>query len=118
MSIIAARIDNRLLHGIVATQWVPEFRPQRLMVIDDIVANDPTKKAAMRMAKPSGVALSIINKETALTNYRAGKYDDHTIFIVARDPRPSSTSYRRARLFPHSWSEAQSFPKRGQTPSR
>ena len=38
MSIIAARIDNRLLHGIVATQWVPEFRPQRLMVIDDIVA--------------------------------------------------------------------------------
>lgn len=87
MSIIAARIDNRLLHGIVATQWVPEFRPQRLMVIDDIVANDPTKKAAMRMAKPSGVALSIINKETALTNYRAGKYDDHTIFIVARDPQ-------------------------------
>ena len=87
MSIIAARIDNRLLHGIVATQWVPEFRPQRLMVIDDIVANDPTKKAAMRMAKPSGVALSIINKETALTNYRAGKYDDHTVFIVARDPQ-------------------------------
>ncbi|MFR2053875.1 MAG: PTS sugar transporter subunit IIB [Collinsella sp.] len=87
MSIIAARIDNRLLHGIVATQWVPEFRPQRLMVIDDIVANDPTKKAAMRMAKPSGVALSIINKETALANYRAGKYDDHTVFIVARDPQ-------------------------------
>lgn len=87
MSIIAARIDNRLLHGIVATQWVPEFRPQRLMVIDDIVANDPTKKAAMRMAKPSGVALSIINKETALTNYQAGKYDDHTVFIVARDPQ-------------------------------
>ena len=33
MSIIAARIDNRLLHGIVATQWVPEFRPQRLMAV-------------------------------------------------------------------------------------
>lgn len=87
MSIIAARIDNRLLHGIVATQWVPEFKPQRLMIIDDEVADNPTKKAAMRMAKPAGVALSIINRETALANFAAGKYDDHSVFVVARDPQ-------------------------------
>lgn len=87
MSIIAARIDNRLLHGIVATQWVPEFRPQRLMIIDDEYANDPTKKAGMRMAKPAGVALSIISRETAYANFAAGKYDDHTVFVVVRDPQ-------------------------------
>lgn len=87
MSIVAARIDNRLLHGIVANQWVPQYRPQRLMVIDDEYANDPTKKAAMRMAKPSGVALSIISEETALANFTAGKYDDHTVFVVARAPQ-------------------------------
>lgn len=86
MSIIAARIDNRLLHGIVATQWVPEFHPQRLMIIDDEYANDPTKKAGMRMAKPAGVALSIINRETAYANFAAGKYDGHTVFVVVRDP--------------------------------
>lgn len=87
MSIIAARIDNRLLHGIVATQWVPEFKPQRLMIIDDVYANDPTKKAGMRMAKPAGVALSIIDREKAYTNFAAGKYDDHTVFVVVRDPQ-------------------------------
>ena len=73
MSIVAARIDNRLLHGIVANQWVPQYRPQRLMVIDDEYANDPTKKAAMRMAKPSGVALSIISEETALAELHGGQ---------------------------------------------
>lgn len=87
MSIIAARIDNRLLHGIVATQWVPEFKPQRLMIIDDVYANDPTKKAGMRMAKPAGVALSIIDREKAYGNFAAGKYDDHTVFVVVRDPQ-------------------------------
>ena len=87
MSIIAARIDNRLLHGIVATQWVPEFHPQRLMIIDDEYANDPTKKAGMRMAKPAGVALSIISRETAYANFAAGKYDDHTVFVVVREPQ-------------------------------
>lgn len=87
MSIIAARIDNRLLHGIVATQWVPELKPQRLMIIDDVYANDPTKKAGMRMAKPAGVALSIIDRDKAYTNFVAGKYDDHTVFVVVRDPQ-------------------------------
>ena len=87
MSIIAARIDNRLLHGIVATQWVPEFKPQRLMNIDDVYANDPTKKAGMRMAKPAGVALSIIDRDKAYANFAAGKYDDHSVFVVVRDPQ-------------------------------
>ena len=68
MSIIAARIDNRLLHGIVATQWVPEFRPQRLMVIDDIVANDPTKRKAPAVAEvrhgPAGVAQAKLLQST------------------------------------------------------
>lgn len=87
MGIIAARIDNRLLHGVVATQWVPEVGPQRLMIIDDEYADDPTKKASMRMAKLAGVALSIINRETAYANFAAGKYDNHTVFLVVRDPQ-------------------------------
>lgn len=86
MSIVAARIDNRLLHGIVATQWTPQYRPQRVMVIDDEYANDPTKKAGMKMAKPAGTALSIITEETALANFAAGKYDDHTVFVITRTP--------------------------------
>lgn len=86
MSILAARIDNRLLHGIVATQWMSEYRPQRLMVIDDEYAEDPNKKAAMRMAKPAGAALSIITRATAYANFEAGKYDGHTVFVIVRDP--------------------------------
>lgn len=87
MPIIAARVDARLLHGIVATQWTPTYRPQRVMVIDDEFAGDPTRKAAMRMAKPADVALSVISEETARTNFRAGKYDGHTVFVIVRDPQ-------------------------------
>lgn len=87
MGVLAARIDNRLLHGIVASRWVPEYQPQRLMVISDDYAGDPNKKAAMRMAKPSGVALSIISRETAYENFKAGKYDGHSVFVVVDDPQ-------------------------------
>lgn len=87
MSITAGRIDYRLLHGIVQGFWCPTYATQRTMIIDDATANDEVRKTAMRMSKPSGQALSIISHEKAYANFRAGKYDNHTVFVIARDPR-------------------------------
>ncbi len=86
MSIVSARIDNRLLHGIVATQWAPFLGAQRVMVIDDHIASDPLLKSGMQMGKPAGCALSIITEETADTNFAAGKYDNQTVFVIVQDP--------------------------------
>ena len=47
MGITLARIDNRLLHGIVATQWAGRSGAQRIMIIDDGVANNELTKASM-----------------------------------------------------------------------
>ena len=41
MNIVLTRIDNRLLHGIVMTQWAGTTGAQRVMVIDDKTANSP-----------------------------------------------------------------------------
>jgi mannose/fructose/N-acetylgalactosamine-specific phosphotransferase system component IIB len=50
MGITLARIDNRLLHGIVATQWAGRSGAQRIMIIDDGVANNELTKASMKLA--------------------------------------------------------------------
>ena len=82
MGIVLARIDNRLLHGIVATQWAGRSGAQRIMIIDDTVANNELTKASMKLARPTGMAISIITEETALNNFKAGKYNDHTVFVL------------------------------------
>lgn len=87
MGIISARVDNRLLHGIVATQWAPIIGAQRVMVIDDHIASDPLLKSGMQMGKPAGCALSIITEETAYANFSAGKYAGHTVFAIVQDPQ-------------------------------
>lgn len=53
MDIILGRLDNRLLHGIIATQWVQHTACERLMIIDDEVALDSQKKGyhAYRQAR-------------------------------------------------------------------
>ncbi|MCD7880850.1 MAG: PTS sugar transporter subunit IIB [Clostridiales bacterium] len=86
MGIISARVDNRLLHGIVATQWAPFIGAQRVMVIDDHIASDPLLKSGMQMGKPAGCALSIITEATARTNFSAGKYRNQTVFVIVQDP--------------------------------
>ena len=86
MSIILGRIDYRLLHGIVATMWAPQSGAQRIMVIDDKVANVPVIKESMRLGKPAGMACSIITEETAINNFKAGKYDGHKVFVVCEKP--------------------------------
>ena len=53
--VVLARIDQRLIHGIIVNQWAPALQVKRFMVVDDILCSNEEVKASMRMAKPAGV---------------------------------------------------------------
>jgi PTS system mannose-specific IIB component len=44
LKINLARIDTRLLHGQVATNWVPASKADRIIVASDTVAKDELRK--------------------------------------------------------------------------
>ena len=52
---VLARIDSRLLHGQVATGWIPQYHPDRVIVVSDSVAKDELRKSMIREAAPAGV---------------------------------------------------------------
>lgn len=52
---VLARIDSRLLHGQVATGWIPAMKPDRVIVVSDSVAKDDLRKSMIREAAPAGV---------------------------------------------------------------
>lgn len=52
---VLARIDSRLLHGQVATGWIPSMHPDRVIVVSDSVAKDEMRKSMIREAAPAGV---------------------------------------------------------------
>ena len=41
-------------------------------------------KASMKLARPAGMALSIIALDTAITNIKNGKYGNETIYIITK----------------------------------
>ena len=53
MKIVLARIDDRLIHGQVATQWCGVLGANLLLVANDAVANDEFRQGLMNMAAPA-----------------------------------------------------------------
>lgn len=80
--VVLARIDQRLIHGIIVNQWAPALQVKRFMVVDDILYSNEEVKASMRMAKPAGTGVSVISAETAIANFKAGKYDGQRVLSL------------------------------------
>ncbi len=80
------RIDDRLIHGQVATMWSNKLGVTRIMVVNNAVANNDVQKKVLRMAVPAGIASSIITSETALKNITADKYEGQNVLLIVKSP--------------------------------
>lgn len=85
--IVHLRIDDRLIHGQVAAFWTNSLSISRIMVINDQVAADDMQKSLLRMVAPASVRTSIINKETAINNIKAGKYEGQRVLAIVKNPK-------------------------------
>lgn len=87
MAITAVRIDGRLIHGQVANLWTTKLGVSRIMVIDDKVAASDIEKSGLKLARPTGVDLSVLPEKTAAEHIKRGGYDSQKVFIVVKRPQ-------------------------------
>lgn len=80
------RVDDRLIHGQVATRWSTGLRVNRIMVIDDAVASNDTEKSILRMAAPAGVNTSILGFDKAVANIQNGNYEGQRVMLIVKSP--------------------------------
>lgn len=53
MALKLVDIDDRLIHGQVATTWIPDYGIESAIIVSDKVANDPVQKSVAGMAVPN-----------------------------------------------------------------
>ena len=82
--IIFVRVDDRMVHGIVATQFLPAYKATRAMVVNEKAANSEIMRMSLKMAVPTGVALSVLAPEKASANILNGNYKGQRVFIVGK----------------------------------
>ena len=86
MNILNFRVDDRLVHGCVASLWAPRLKIQRIICIDDESANTPMLKSALRMATPKQIFLSVLTVEKTIENLKVDRYGAERVMVVVKEP--------------------------------
>ena len=85
--IVNVRIDERLIHGQVATMWTNHLKATRIMVVDNEVVKNEMEKEVLKMAKPNSVKLSILTTKGASMRINNGQYDAEKVFLIVKNPK-------------------------------
>lgn len=85
MGTLNARVDERLIHGQVATIWTHLLDATRIIVVNDDAVHDKMQIGALKLARPTGVKLSILSVKKGILNINNGKYDEDNNFLITRN---------------------------------
>ncbi|MGL9769318.1 MAG: PTS mannose transporter subunit IIAB [Sodalis sp. (in: enterobacteria)] len=86
MIIALARIDDRLIHGQVATCWTKETNVKRIIVVSDEVARDTVRKTLLTQVAPPGVTAHVVDVAKAIRVYDNPKYANDRVMLLFTNP--------------------------------
>lgn len=86
MEISLLRIDDRLIHGQVATSWVKAVKCDAIFAVNDAVTNDTLRKTLLLQVAPPDIKTYILSVEKALAVYHNPKYADTKVLMLVTNP--------------------------------
>ena len=85
-NIVLTRIDNRLVHGQVATQWCGTIGANLILVANDEVAGNKLRQGLMDMAAPAYASMRYWTIEKTISTIHKAS-DTQLIIIVCENPQ-------------------------------
>ena len=86
MDIRLARIDDRLIHGQVATVWTKTTNVNRILVVSDTVAKDTLRKALLVQAAPPGVKVNVVTVAKMIEVYPDDRFNSFKAMLLFTNP--------------------------------
>ncbi|MNV56819.1 PTS system mannose-specific EIIAB component [compost metagenome] len=86
MEISFVRIDDRLIHGQVATVWVKEVKCNKIIAVSDEVAADTLRKTLLLQVSPPGIKAYVVTIDKAIEAYNNPKYADFKTLFLFTNP--------------------------------
>ena len=85
-NIVLTRIDNRLVHGQVATQWCGSIGANLILVANDEVAGNKLRQGLMDMAAPAYASMRYWTLDKTISTIHHAS-PNQLIFIVCQSPQ-------------------------------
>ncbi|MGV3010243.1 PTS sugar transporter subunit IIB [Streptococcus thoraltensis] len=87
LKINLARVDTRLLHGQVATNWTPASKANRIIVASDTVAKDDLRKQLIKQAAPGGVKANVVPIDKLIEAAKDPRFGNTHALILFETPQ-------------------------------
>ncbi len=89
------RIDDRLIHGQVATRWTKETGVTRIIVVNDNVVKDKTRATMLKQAVPPGVTAHVVSVDKMMRVYNNPEYAGDKVMLLFTNPTDALELVRR-----------------------
>ena len=87
MSIVLARIDDRLIHGQVVVGWARHTQADCIIVANDLVSADPMQRTLLPMAVPQGIDVVIYRVKDAADKLAGGAHASRRAILLFSSPQ-------------------------------
>lgn len=85
MAVLLFRIDERLIHGQVVLGWGSKIRPERYLVVDDLLAESEWEQDLYRLGVPEGVLTKFSTVEQAREELSRWQSEELRSVLLTRD---------------------------------
>ncbi|MCC5889484.1 MAG: PTS sugar transporter subunit IIB [Alkalibacterium sp.] len=99
MDIRLLRIDDRLIHGQVATTWAKVTGISRIIVVSDEVAANPLQKALLKQAAPPEIKANVISVAKLIEIASHALLKDVKVMLLFTNPTDVMNCYRQGINF-------------------
>ena len=82
MSIVLARIDNRLIHGQILETWLPYINANCLVVANEGISSSPLKRMMMEASVPSHIRVEIGSIAEITELFISGELDELRVLLL------------------------------------
>lgn len=85
MDVQLLRIDSRLVHGQVTTNWIRVLHIDRIIVVSNAVAADHMRRLLIEQAVPSHIYVNVVNEAKMFRLLKDDRFDHLKPLILVED---------------------------------
>ncbi|MBN1622329.1 MAG: PTS sugar transporter subunit IIB [Endomicrobiales bacterium] len=87
MSIILARIDDRLIHGQIVEGWLRVIKANSVIIVSDEVARDKVQQTLLTIAVPDNININSFSIDEAAEKIKEKEFEKKKIMLLFSNPQ-------------------------------
>ena len=93
------RVDNRLIHGQVATGWISKSGADKIVVVDDRSATNELMRDVLELATPPGIHLDVYTVAQAAEEWKKDQFGAGSVMVIFKSIPYAFDAYNKGFNF-------------------